>query len=102
MSQQWQGPNATWQGPDDKRWNNALEEEFPSLPNEEDDVAATSAPPTFSTDELDQEDEPFSSSRFEAARQLGLQFSPVLVPLLFAGLTSLLLCPCCLATKSIY
>lgn len=99
MSQQWQGPNATWQGPDDKRWNNALEEEFPPLPNEEDDVAATSAPPTFSTGELDQEDESFSSGRFEAARQLGLQFSPVLVPLLFAGLTFLFIVPLLLSNK---
>ncbi|MFL5626223.1 MAG: SPFH domain-containing protein [Ktedonobacteraceae bacterium] len=99
MSQQWQGPNATWQGPDEKRWNNALEEEFPPLPNEEDDVAATSAPPTFSTDEPDEEDERFSSGRFETVRQLGQQFSPVLVPLLFAGLTLLFIVPLLLSNK---
>src|SRR4051812_44756909 len=98
MSQQWQGPNATWQGPNEKRWNNALEEEAPPLPDEQDDTTTTSASPPFSTDELDEENTTFPS-KLEAVRQLGQQFSPILVPLLCAGLAFLLIVPLLLTNK---
>lgn len=98
MSQQWQGPNATWQGPNEKRWNNALEEEAPPLPDEQDDTTTTSPSPPFSTDELDEENTTFPS-KLEAVRQLGQQFSPILVPLLCAGLAFLLIVPLLLTNK---
>jgi hypothetical protein len=98
MSQQWQGPNATWQGPNEKRWNNALEEEFPPLSDEQDDITTAPASPPFSTDDLDEENTTFPG-KLEAIRQLGQQFSPILVPLLCGGLTFLFILPLLLTNK---
>src|SRR5258708_30371016 len=98
MSQQWQGPNATWQGPNEKRWNNALEEGLPPLPYEQDDITTTSALASFSTEELEEENTTFPG-KFEAVRQLGQQFSPILVPILCAGLTLLFIVPLLLSNK---
>src|SRR3984893_9286208 len=98
MSQQWQGPKAIWQGPNEKGWNNALEEELPPLPHEQDDITTTSASPSFSTAQLDEENNTFPG-KFEAVRQLGQQFSPILVPILYAGLTLLFIVPLLLSNK---
>lgn len=99
MSQQWQGPNATWQGPNEKRQNNALEKELPHPPNEQDDITTTPASPSFSTDELDEEKTALPG-KLEVIWQLGQQFSPILVPLLCAGLAILFIVPLLLSNKA--
>lgn len=100
MSHEWQEPSATWQGPDEHGWNNELEEKPPPQREEdddEDDVAATSTSGTLTGVEFEEDSSP--SSRFDAVSYLGQQFSPIFVPLLFAGLTFLLTAPLLLTNK---
>jgi regulator of protease activity HflC (stomatin/prohibitin superfamily) len=102
MSHEWQGPNATWRGPDDQGWNDARQEEEEPSPQlqELDDADATNTQGEYSDDEFEEEAEATpSAKRFEAMRQLGQQFSPIFVPLLFAGLTFLLTAPLLLTNK---
>ena len=94
MSREWKEPNATWQKPNDLSLDVLPQEDAPPFSYEEDEVAAISNPPPmppedFAMDEsLEPEPEPFIT-RSEALRNFGQQISPILVPLLFGGLTFL-------------
>ncbi len=98
MSREWKEPNATWQKPNDLSWDDLPQEDAPPFSYEEDEVAAISNPPAmppedFAMDEsLEPKPEPFIT-RSEALRNFGQQISPILVPLLFAGLTFLFIVP---------
>lgn len=105
MSRDWNDPNATWQDPNNPGWDDSDEAEMPPLSYVQDDIAATSNPSsTFLQDEPEMDElpeadelmEPQSEplfTRFELLRQFGQQISPVLVPLLFGGLTFLFILP---------
>ncbi|GAC1383267.1 MAG: hypothetical protein NVS4B7_13490 [Ktedonobacteraceae bacterium] len=93
MSRDWKEPNATWQPPNDQRWDDALEEIPPHLyeQDEVDEVAADAVPSSFPPDELAEDDtapEPFFT-RFEGLWKFGQQISPILIPLIFGGMTFL-------------
>lgn len=96
MSREWKEPNAARPNPDGLNWDELPQEEVP--PYEEDEVGAISNPPAmpsedFAMDEsLEPEPEPFLT-RSEAIRNFGQQISPILVPLLFGGLTFLFILP---------
>ena len=98
MSREWKEPNATWQNPNDLSLDDLPQEDAPPFSYEEDEVATISNPPAmmpedFTMDEsLEPEPEPLLT-RTEALRNFGQQISPVLVPLLFGGLTFLFILP---------
>ena len=98
MSREWKEPNATWQNPNDLSLDALPQEDAPPFSYEEDEVAPISNPPAmmpedFTMDEsLEPEPEPLLT-RTEALRNFGQQISPVLVPLLFGGLTFLFILP---------
>ena len=98
MSREWKEPNATRQNPNDLSWDDLPQENAPPFSYEEDEVATISNPPAmppedFAMDEsLEPEPEPFIT-RSEALRNFGQQISPILVPLLFGGLTFLFILP---------
>src|SRR6266567_4779360 len=98
MSREWKEPNATRQNPNDLSWDDLPQEDAPPFSYEEDEVATISNPPAmppedFAMDEsLEPEPEPFIT-RSEALRNFGQQISPILVPLLFGGLTFLFILP---------
>ncbi len=99
MSRESKEPNATWQNPNDPSWDDLPEEDIPPFSYEQDEeVAPTSNPPAtppedFIIDEsLEPKPEPLLT-RTEALRNFGQQISPILVPLLFAGLTFLFIVP---------
>ncbi len=96
MSHEWQGPDATWRGQDDKGWNDAFQEEVSPQLEEMDDAAST--PPAYSDDEFEEVAAP-PLKRFEAVRQLGQQFSPILVPLFLVAFTFLVTAPLLLTNK---
>src|SRR5256885_13639940 len=98
MSRERKESNATWQNPNDLSWDDSPEEDIPPFSYEQDEEAATSNPPAmppedFTIDEaLEPQPEPLLT-RTEALRNFGQQISPILVPLLFAGLTFLFIVP---------
>src|SRR5947209_18366744 len=99
MSRESKEPNATWQSPNDPSWDDLPEEDIPPFSYEQDEeVTPTTNPPATPPEEftIDESLEPVPEpllTRTEALRNFGQQISPILVPLLFAGLTFLFIVP---------
>ncbi len=89
MSSEWKEPGRTWQKASDLSWEEPFDVELPPLPREEE--AAKTINILESLEEEHETDELAEgySTRWEGLRHLGQQMSPVLVPLLFGGLTFL-------------
>ena len=92
MSPDQNNTNAVWRDSNALGWDDAGEDE--SLqPYDQDEVEAMfDTPAAIPDDELDRMVRP-SSSRFEFLQQLGQQLSPILAPLLFGGITFLIVLP---------
>ncbi len=92
MSPDQNNTNAVWRDSNALGWDDAGEDE--SLqPYDQDEVEAMFDTPTaIPDDELDRIVRP-SATRFEFLQQLGLQLSPILAPLLFGGITFLIVLP---------
>ena len=88
--------NATWQNSDDLAWDDSDEANaFQSY--DENETADMATPPVAGEDEDDEYEmevapRPFFS-RFEFLGQLAQQLSPILAPLLFGGITFLIVLP---------
>ena len=89
MSSEWKEPGRTWQKASDLSWEEPFDVEIPPLPREEE--AAKTINILESLEEEHETDELAEgySTRWEGLRHLSQQMSPVLVPLLFGGLTFL-------------
>src|SRR6266568_4886732 len=93
MSREWKEPNATWQTPNTQDWDDSFEEDMPPHLYEQDeqDELVDDLMPLSAQDKPAEDDaapEPFFT-RFEGLRQFGQQISPILIPLVFGGMTFL-------------
>src|SRR5438105_10686110 len=98
MSQERKEPNSTWQYShlNVDRWEDELEDLPPLSYPQDDEEAALSGPSPFpSEDFADDDASPVTAffAHFEGLLQLGQQLSPILIPLLFGGLTFLFILP---------
>lgn len=101
MSPEQNNLNATWQNPNALGWDDVSDEvTFQRHNQDQDEDEAMFDTPAVSQDDVSDEEEdvgvvPRRSffSRFEFLAQLGQQLSPILAPLLFGGITFLIILP---------
>lgn len=114
MSSKWNEPNpnlkTTWQNPNDTAWKMS-HEEMPPLVFDHDEVApifASSDDASSAEDEYDEDGEEGDfelpspdNTRLAILQRLGERFAPVLIPILFSGVTFLLLLPVLLSNHAV-
>lgn len=86
MSREWKESNAAWQTSHVEPWEGELEENITAQLYEQSDPSTDLD--LSSALDLASPREPFFS-RFEALQQFGQQISPIVIPLVFGGMTFL-------------
>ena len=108
MSPEQNNLNATWQNPNALGWDDVSDEATFQQYDQDEDEAMFATPAVSQDDVLDEEEDveavpvPRRSffSRFEFLGQLGQQLSPILAPLLFGGITFLIILPLILSGRA--